>query len=296
MPNLEMVETIIREVPRDFHISGSLSPPVLRRIAELHQEVGGKVSAETGCGLTTLILSQLSSSHTSFTVDFGDSLPNTRGHAMFNAPTTEFVVNPTQVSLPRYEFRQPLDFVIIDGPHAYPFPDLEYFYFYPMIRTGGILVVDDIHIPTIGHMYDFLRDDQMWEHLGDVETTAFFKRTNAPLLDPYGDDWPMQRYNRRYFEYPHALNPLFGEDWQRADFGPGGASTPPGAKFHSAKSVDELLNARVSPLEQEIADLQRQIAQARLESEHLRAARDDLLSSTSWRITAPMRAIKNAFR
>lgn len=296
-----VIDRIITEVPRDFHMSGSLSQAVLRRIAQLHTEVGAKVSAETGCGLTTLILSHLSQRHTVFTVDFGDSLPNTRNHSLFNSPTTDFVVNPTQISLPRHEFKGELDFVIIDGPHGYPFPDLEYFYFYPRVRTGGILVVDDVHIPTIGHLYDFLCDDSMWEHLGDVETTAFFKRTNAPVLDPHGDGWTSQRYNRRYFSYPQALDAEFGAGWYERDFSSATPSKPDGSKFVHASVVERLLDEREA-LEQDLAqtramlqrerDLHGNVQALQHQLEQATAAVDALRASTSWRITAPLRALR----
>lgn len=309
---MKMVNRIINEVPRDFHISGSLSPGVLHRIAELHCEVNAKVSIETGCGLTTLILSQLSERHTSFTVDFGDSLPNTKNHPLFNAETTNFVVNPTQVSLPKWTFAEPLDFVILDGPHAYPFPDLEYFYVYPHVRIGGVLVIDDIHIPTLGHLYDFLRDDEMWAHLGDVETTAFFKRTDAPLLDPCGDGWPSQRYNRRYFAYPEALNHLYGEGWHGADFGQEGDVEPP-RMFVSTKAAREALigagieeEGHLRKREAELLarlnenELARSNMRERFESLNLRAAHAEaayaaMCASTSWRVTAPLRAVKRFF-
>ena len=310
---MEVVDRIIREVPRDFHISGSLSPNVLRRIAQLHREVDAKVSAETGCGLTTLILSQLSERHTSFTVDFGDSLPNTRNHPLFNAASTTFVVNPTQVSLPKWEFAEPLDFVILDGPHAYPFPDLEYFHVYPHVRAGGVLVVDDIHIPTIGHLYDFLRDDEMWEHAGDVETTAFFKRTHAPLLDPHGDGWPSQRYNRRYFAYPDALNHMYGAGWHAADFGQEENSGTP-RMFVSTKAAHELsirviaeeqartrereaeLLARLETCDAAFQDLQKKFDALHARALHAETAVAAIRASTSWRVTAPLRAVKRSLK
>ena len=199
-----MAHRIINEVGQDFHQSGSLGADVLHRLVDLHVEAGAKTSAETGCGLTTLLLSHLSERHISYTVDDGDSLQKTRDHVLFNPARTRFVLGPSQVTLMRERF-EALDFVIIDGPHAYPFPDLEYFFFYPHIRPGGVLVVDDVHIPTIGNLRGFLCDDDMWEYLGDVRTTAFFRRTEAATLDPHGDGWPTQRYNRRRFPHQQAL-------------------------------------------------------------------------------------------
>ena len=292
--SLDTVEQIIQEVSEYFHSNGSLYPPVLRRIAELHRQVGAKVSAETGCGLTTLILSQLSERHTSFTAEFGDSLPKTRGHHLLNAASTSFIVNSTQLSLPVYQFPEPLDFVILDGPHAYPFPDLEYFFFYPHVRSGGILVIDDIHIPTIGHMHAFLCDDEMWEHLGDTETTAFFRRTTAPLLDPYGDGWPSQRYNRRYFPYPEALDPLYGKGWYQAAFGDKKPSAT--SRAGSAESPDTGAEEKRKLLQESLAAAQAELAatkeQLRRASSHI----DALQGSTSWRVTAPLRLLKTTLR
>jgi hypothetical protein len=297
----DIIEQIIQEVPQDFHNNGSLSPPVLRRIAELHRQAGARVSAETGCGLTTLILSHLSERHTSFTAEFGDSLSKTRGHHLFNVASTSFIVNPTQLSLPAYRFSGALDLVILDGPHAYPFPDLEYFFFYPHVRSGGILIVDDIHIPTIGHMHDFLCDDEMWEHVGDTETTAFFRRTTAPLLDPYGDGWPSQRYNRRYFAYPQALDHLYGKGWYKGAFGddrPSSRRRPESMQINGLVAEQEcaLLQGRLAAAQAELAAAQAELAITGKQLLRASSEVEALKNSTSWRLTAPLRFLKSMLR
>jgi predicted O-methyltransferase YrrM len=101
------------------------------------------------------------------------------------------------MTLPSYTQHEPYDIVLIDGPHGYPFPDFEYMLFYPHIKKGGLLVVDDVNIPTIGRLADFLAEDEMWEVVGLVHSTALFRRTQAETLDPTGDGWWTQRYNRR---------------------------------------------------------------------------------------------------
>jgi hypothetical protein len=92
-----------------------------------------------------------------------------------------------------------LQLVLIDGPHGYPFPELEYFYLYPQISEGGLLILDDINIPTIFNLFTFIREDRMFELLEVVETTAFFRRTREDLFDPFGDGWWLQEYNRKRF-------------------------------------------------------------------------------------------------
>ena len=106
-------------------------------------------------------------------------------------------MGPTQRTLPVYANHVPYDIVLLDGPHGYPFPELEYYYLYPHIRTGGILIVDDLIIPTIARLADFLAEDDMFELFKIVDATALFRRTSAETFSPYGDSWCDQKYNRR---------------------------------------------------------------------------------------------------
>ncbi len=91
--------------------------------------------------------------------------------------------------------------MLIDGPHGFPFPELEYFFFYPHLKTGALLVIDDIQIPTIGRLADFLSEDRMFERVELIGATAVFRRTDAPTLDPFGDGWWLQDYNRRRADF-----------------------------------------------------------------------------------------------
>lgn len=236
----DVVRRIIEEVPQSFHSHGSLHQDVLWNIVEEHHRVHACVSIETGCGLSTLVLSQLSDRHTTFTSAPGDSLHNTQNSPYLRSSATKFVIGPSQLTVPKYRFLDPLDFVLLDGPHAYPFPDLEYYYVYPHIRQEGVLVVDDIHIPTIRRMYEFLRDDEMWEHRGDVRDTAFFQRTDKPVFDPLEGNWPRQRFNRRRFASPEALDSLFGPGWYQSEFVASGLTVAGAAPDEKDLKIAEL--------------------------------------------------------
>lgn len=264
VPVHAVAKKIIDEVSPFFHESGSLYPEVLWKIFEEHQDARARVSVETGCGLSTLLLSHLSDRHTAFTLPYGDSLQNTQNHPYMRSETTKFVIGPSQVMVPKWQFSDPVDFALIDGPHAYPFPDLEYYFIYPHIRPGGVLVIDDIHIPTVRNLYEFLRDEEMWEHRGDARTTAFFRRTASPVFDPLGDNWPGQRYNRRHFAAHEALTPLRGTGWYQAEFG---RSAPDAPAVVPVAGPD--------PRDGEIAALRAEVAA--------------LKASTTWRATRPLR-------
>jgi len=104
---------------------------------------------------------------------------------------------PTQETLFRFEHPGEYDAVLLDGPHGYPFPELEYFHFYPRIRTGGLLVIDDVQVATIGRMADVLQEDAMWDLEALSGKTAFFRRTSAESVPPDGDHWYRQDFNLR---------------------------------------------------------------------------------------------------
>ena len=193
---VEQVDTL----PADWHGAGSLEPGVLRAIARLAAQRKIEHSAETGAGRSTLLFSHLSNHHTVFTVDDGASLSRVRESTLLRSQRVEFVEGPTQLTLPGFHFTAPLQCILIDGPHEYPAPDLEYFYLHRHLAPGGLLILDDIHIRTIHNLYRFLKADAMFALLEVVEKTAFFERTGAPLLDPaqdYRDRWWLQGYNQR---------------------------------------------------------------------------------------------------
>jgi len=119
-------------------------------------------SAETGSGATTLLMSHLSEHHLVFALDDGNgSVANIRRSSLLRADRVEFVEGPTQRTLPQYCFEEKLQFALIDGPHGYPFPDLEYYYLYPHLESGALLVVDDIHIRSVHNLFEFLQADTM---------------------------------------------------------------------------------------------------------------------------------------
>lgn len=192
----------IRSLPAGWNPDGSLNIQVIERLFQC--ALGASDTAETGCGRSTLALSHASKRHVVFACEVPSgrdsethSLNRVRQSELLNRDHCEFTIGPTQLTLPRFQFDRQFDLVLIDGPHGYPFPDLEYYYFYPHIKPGGWLVVDDIQIPTVANMVDVLKADDMFSLEFVVRSTAFFKRTDAPMFFPLGDGWFEQRYNKK---------------------------------------------------------------------------------------------------
>src|SRR5437899_3012217 len=154
-----------------------MSPKVLRALAQHLGAFDVRRSAETGAGGSTLLFSQLSAQHTAFAIDGSNSIiTRLKSSLLLRKAATEFVEGPTQWTLPKHTFEGALQAVLIDGPHAFPFPQLEYYYFYPKISVDGLLILDDIHIRSTHDLYRFLCAEDMFELVEVLERTAFFRR------------------------------------------------------------------------------------------------------------------------
>ncbi len=58
-----------------------------------------------------------------------------------------------------------------------------------LIKPGGILIVADIHIPSISHIADIIQQDVVWEFDEPLTTNAVFSHTDALLTLHKGDHW-----------------------------------------------------------------------------------------------------------
>ncbi|MEZ2320221.1 MAG: glycosyltransferase [Microcoleus sp.] len=197
---IDRVLAEIKNLPGDFQPAGALPHTVLEAIANYAKDHPINNSVETGCGVSTILLSNISKiNHKCFALPRGD-LDTVKSSPLLNKATIEFIEGPTQKNLPHHNFSEKLQLALIDGAHGYPFPEIDYYFIYPYLDQGALLIIDDIWIPTIQNLYLFLKEDEMFELLEVIgNRTALFRRTNAALLDPYGDGWWVQNYNKQRF-------------------------------------------------------------------------------------------------
>lgn len=215
---MEVLTAILKIAPA-LHSAGSCSAAVIQALARHAAKRSIRRSAETGCGATTLLLSHLSENHTVFALDAGTgSVVNVQQSPLLRREVVTFVEGPSQLTVPRHQFADSLQLVLLDGPHAYPFPDLEYYFLYPHLEPGALLVLDDIQIRSINGLFQFLRRDSMFELDEVVRTTAFFTRTQAPTFDPLGDGWWQQAYNAQpllRYSWRERLQASLPTTWRR---------------------------------------------------------------------------------
>lgn len=199
---------ILQRLAGRAHRGGAFNSDVLIAISEVLPS-GDIKTLETGCGKSTIMFSNLAAKHVVFAYDDRDMPDSSVGLVQkdpeFKADRTEFVYGPTQQTLLVHQFADDdmFDVILIDGPHGYPFPDLEYAILYERLKPGGILIIDDVHIPSIGNMYDLLREDRMYEEIGVFATTGLLKRTEVEGVPADGDHWFEQSYN--YARFPLGM-------------------------------------------------------------------------------------------
>lgn len=194
------VKDILQRLAGVAHRGGAFNSDVLMAIAEVLPS-GDLKTLETGCGKSTIMFSNLAKKHYVFAYDDreaeGSSVLMVQNDKEFKKDRTTFVYGPTQKTLRSFEFSDEdfFDVILIDGPHGYPFPDLEYALLYDRLKVNGILIIDDVHIPSIGKMYDILREDRMYEEVGVFSTTGLLRRTAIEAVPSDGDHWYEQSYN-----------------------------------------------------------------------------------------------------
>ena len=157
----------------------------------------GMQTLETGCGHSTVMFAMSGARHRCVTpareeTERVQKFLRERG---IDDSRVEFMIGCSQEELTKLPADLRLDLVFIDGGHFFPVPAIDWYYADAHLKEGGILVLDDLRIPTVRMVYDFMKVDRNWEFLQLVSDTAYFrKRLYAPNLH----DWIEQDYNRSF--------------------------------------------------------------------------------------------------
>jgi precorrin-6B methylase 2 len=175
-----------------FHAWDAMAPAALSGIL---QRGPFQSTAETGCGGSTIVLSHASHRHIAFAIEGEDrTITELRKQTDLRSENVIFVEGETKDTVPGYRFDGEMDLVLLDGPHAYPLPQIEFAYLFPWIRQGGWLVVDDIQIPSVYELFSFLEKSSSAVLEEVVVRTAFFRRLSVGEHGP--DGWALQGMNR----------------------------------------------------------------------------------------------------
>ena len=178
----------LRAAPPGLHGAGEFWGLAWSALAWLEEHVRtGWATLETGAGASTLVLAAAGADHEVVTPDAGEEerIRDECGRRGIDSSRVRFLVGPSHVVLPGWTPR-PLDLVLIDGAHGFPYPILDWWHLAPHVKVGGVVLLDDAYLPAVGSIVEFARASPAWE-LEDAVSfrTARVRKVNddAPPFD-----------------------------------------------------------------------------------------------------------------
>jgi methyltransferase family protein len=156
----------------------------------------GMATLETGSGSSTLVFAAGGASHEAVTPDAEEEV-RIRGECErrgIDSSSVRFRIGPSHEVLPQLEPR-PLDLVLLDGAHGFPYPVLDWWYVAPHVRVGGLVLLDDAYMPPVRVVVDALREQPAWEVAAAIGQRTVAVRKVSDGLPPW--DWHGERVGGR---------------------------------------------------------------------------------------------------
>lgn len=151
---------------------------------------GDTLTLETGCGVSTVMFARWGASHTCITPSHEevDRLRRYCDSRDISLERVEFLVGPSDEILPSLKRSDPLDVVLVDGGHAFPLAIIDWYYAGRRLRSGGIMLIDDIHLPSVStSLVPYLNRDPRWQCIARTQKwTAYHRLSNGSLSDEWG--------------------------------------------------------------------------------------------------------------
>jgi hypothetical protein len=154
----------------------------------------GLRTLETGCGATTIVFAAAGARHTAVFLNAseGEAVTAWCGSHGIDLGTVTLRAGSSSEVLPTLD-PGPLDLVMVDGCHGFPFPQIDWYYAAAHLVDGGILVVDDTQLPAPYELRRYLEHDPRWERLRVGSQWVAFKRIGEGSLD---EEWTEQRFHQ----------------------------------------------------------------------------------------------------
>ncbi|MEO6457352.1 MAG: class I SAM-dependent methyltransferase [Chloroflexia bacterium] len=152
---------------------------------------------ETGAGLSTIAFAMRGCNHTCI-APFQYEVDGIKAFCLQHSISTEkvnFIVERSENVLPGLTC-PPLDLALIDGSHGFPVQFLDWFYMAPLLKIGGLLILDDTQLWTGHVLKQFLQTEPEWKFEREfyAKTAVFTRLQDGSNLK----DWYDQPYVVRH--------------------------------------------------------------------------------------------------
>src|SRR5438132_11407764 len=165
----------------------------------------GTATLETGAGSSTIVFAARGADHEAVTSS-AEEAERIRAECERRGISTENLrirIGPSHEVLPEWEPR-PLDLVLVDGAHGFPYPILDWWHLAPRLRVGGLMLLDDAYMPPVGALVDALRAQPGWEIAAAIGHRTVAVRKLSDELPRF--DWGGERVGGRMsFRYLPGL-------------------------------------------------------------------------------------------
>jgi Methyltransferase domain len=124
----------------------------------------GMQTLETGAGASTLVFAASGAQHRAVTPG-GDEERKIREACAargIDDSRLTFHIGRSQDLLPTLEL-PPLDLVLVDGAHGFPYPILDWWHLAPRLKEGGRMLLDDAYLSPVAAIVDYVRASDAWE-------------------------------------------------------------------------------------------------------------------------------------
>lgn len=149
----------------------------------------GMKTLETGSGVSTVMFALKGTRHTCITPDPGEPA-RIRAYCErqgIGHTGISFITERSEYALPCLR-EQDFDVALIDGRHGFPTPFLDWFYMAGMLKSGGLVMIDDLHIWTAELLKRFLLAEPGWKLMGETGRAAIFlKLDDSAQKKEWGD-------------------------------------------------------------------------------------------------------------
>jgi len=144
----------------------------------------GNRTLEIGCGYSTVVFAGAGTQHIVISplAEEHESIRKYLDLHQILSSNIQFIKGSSDSVLPNLSL-EPLDLVLIDGNHDFPFPILDYHYLFPYLKKGGLLVIDDIHLFPVQILREYLLSEvSLWKNVITIQNTSIFKKKVPDFL------------------------------------------------------------------------------------------------------------------
>jgi hypothetical protein len=191
----------------DYGIDPAMTPVLRDNVKPQHRTV------ETGSGLSTLLMILLGAQHTAISPDPGEParIGKVCSEHKISVKGYHPIVGRSEDVLPSLPPGEQFDLALVDGNHAFPAACIDWFYLTRVLKTGGVMIIDDVQLWPCRIVADFLDGEDVWKRIVRTRRFAAYRlRVASPEAlnrwwgaQPYVVDKSRRTFWRRILDRLH---------------------------------------------------------------------------------------------